>query len=266
MKHGVEISVRTNGCHIIHENLPGLAVGDHLHPEHHIFIPLYDEIRLDFSGEQWTVKPGTMAYLPPQMLHSFSSSARLEGERLICFIDTETWNSVSDLRCERALVPVNQLIKELLFHLLTKKDTPAAPYLASTFVASLQEQLRMIGKVEKVFDFDYLLGKTSDRRLASALRFIEKYFAEPITVEEVSRHAGLSSRNMSRLFARELNLSPKQIITHFRIKKAVEMLTVRQCSVTETAHRVGYNSLSQFISAFRAVTGRLPSDHSQLAR
>lgn len=264
MKQGVSISVRTNGCFIIHENLPGESVGNHCHPEHHIFIPLYDEIELGFDNEKWMIKPGMMAYLPPQIPHSFVSSAKLQGERLICFIDTQSWNSVSNFQCARALAPVNQLIKELLFYLLTKEDTEAAPYLTKTFIATLQEQLIVLGRMEKVFDFDYLLGKISDPRLATALRFIESHFAEPIKVEDISRSSGLGSRNLSRLFAKELGMSPKQIIMHLRIKKAVELLDTQQLSVTETAYQVGYNSLSQFIHAFRTVTGQLPSDHNKI--
>jgi len=35
--------------------------------------------------------------------------------------------------------------------------------------------------------------------------------------------------------------------------------------VTETAFAVGYQSLSQFISAFRQLTGQIPSEYARMA-
>jgi AraC-like DNA-binding protein len=54
-------------------------------------------------------------------------------------------------------------------------------------------------------------------------------------------------------------MTPKQAITFHRIEKAKELLQKNQ-SVTDVAYEVGYSSLSQFITTFRSLTGKLPSE------
>jgi AraC-like DNA-binding protein len=54
-------------------------------------------------------------------------------------------------------------------------------------------------------------------------------------------------------------MTPKQVVTFHRIEKAKELLLQKQ-SVTDVAYEVGYASISQFISTFRSLTGKLPSE------
>lgn len=64
----------------------------------------------------------------------------------------------------------------------------------------------------------------------------------------------------------ELGLTPKQILISIRIEKAQELLEKSNMPVTDVAYEVGYSSLSQFIAAFRAQTGQLPSEAARFGR
>ena len=55
-------------------------------------------------------------------------------------------------------------------------------------------------------------------------------------------------------------MTPKQVITLHRMERAKTLLSKRGQTVTDVAFEVGYSSVSQFITAFRKITGQLPSE------
>jgi AraC-like DNA-binding protein len=58
-------------------------------------------------------------------------------------------------------------------------------------------------------------------------------------------------------------MTPKQAVTLCRVREAQRLLKLGRATVTDVAFEVGYASVSQFITTFRRVTGRLPSESQQ---
>ena len=81
----------------------------------------------------------------------------------------------------------------------------------------------------------------------------------------VAQEAGLSLRNLSRLFLHQVGLSPKQALMHYRIAAARDLLLTGS-TVSEAALASGYESLAHFITMFRRLTGQLPSQVIHLGR
>ena len=81
----------------------------------------------------------------------------------------------------------------------------------------------------------------------------------------VAQESGLSVRNLGRLFLDQVGLSPKQVLTQYRITAARDLLLTGS-TVAEAAFATGYESLAQFITVFRRLTGQLPSQVVHLGR
>lgn len=64
---------------------------------------------------------------------------------------------------------------------------------------------------------------------------------------------------LTRLFANELQVNPKQVQNLLKIGMAKDLLLNSNMNVTQVAFEVGYNSLSAFIKNYRTITGELPS-------
>lgn len=79
---------------------------------------------------------------------------------------------------------------------------------------------------------------------------------------EIAKRSGLSVRSLNRLFLEQLSMTPKQVLSQYRVSKAKELL-LDGASVTDACFSVGYQSLTQFISIFRQLTGQLPSEFSR---
>ncbi len=231
----------------------------HLHHEHELFLPLQGEIRIDAGGKSLRAGPGKMIYLPDGTEHSFSSSSSSEGERLIFMLEAKTWKANDGGTFQPSVVSASQLCKELLFHLLLHPKTKAARSLIQTLVQTLSEMLDSTGS-QNIEGLAHLRGKSTDARLDKALSFIESNFSKSISSSQLSKAAGMSVRNQNRLFLTELGMTPKQVITLYRVEEAQTLLRNRRMSVTDTALEVGYSSVSQFITVFRNITGKLPSE------
>ncbi|MBI5017812.1 MAG: helix-turn-helix transcriptional regulator [Deltaproteobacteria bacterium] len=149
------------------------------------------------------------------------------------------------------------MLREMLFFLLLHPMTEAAPALVNTFVRVLGEQL---AEARSFPCMDHLEGQAKDARLRAAVRFMREHLGEHVSMEDVARASALSVRSLTRRFAAEFGLSPKEVLTKNRIAVARELMAARKLSVTEAAAAVGYSSLSQFIKTFRETTGRLPSE------
>jgi len=78
-------------------------------------------------------------------------------------------------------------------------------------------------------------------------------------MQSVAQEAGLSLRNLNRLFLEQVGLAPKQALTQYRVAAAKHRL-LKGSTVTDAALASGYKSLAQFITVFRRLTGQLPSE------
>ncbi|QCO18770.1 AraC family transcriptional regulator (plasmid) [Azospirillum brasilense] len=97
--------------------------------------------------------------------------------------------------------------------------------------------------------------------LRKALVFLGERFADPITLDELSRQAHVSPSHLSYLFRTELHTSFKGLLGRIRIHKARELLAAeRRLPITEVAMSVGYGDLSHFEKSFRRLVGESPRE------
>ncbi len=253
-----DISASFPGIFIVHQNIPGNEVAEHQHKEHEFFIPLQGEINIQTDATQFKAGPGKMIYLPPGTTHSFRSSSSTQGERLILIVNAKAWKAYKGVKMGPAVLSASQLCKEILFHLLIHPKTKASKALIATLIQTLSEMLEGSGLSIDGDPF-HLARKSGDTRIQMAIEVIEKNFTTSLITEKIARSSGMSLRNFNRLFLAEIGLSPKQLITHFRIEQAKQLLKNGKHTVTDVSLEVCYNSVSQFITTFRKHTGQLPS-------
>ncbi|WP_440712226.1 AraC family transcriptional regulator [Gordonia sp. FQ] len=99
------------------------------------------------------------------------------------------------------------------------------------------------------------------RALARALEYCEERIAEPIGVDDLAAHAGVSRRSLQRMFAEELAVSPAGYLQRLRLRRVRADLLDGDpaATVTDVALRWGFAHLSRFAAAYREQYGELPS-------
>lgn len=95
-------------------------------------------------------------------------------------------------------------------------------------------------------------------RLAQVIARMEDNLEEPISPAQLASDAGMSTRQLERLFRRYLNRSPKRYYMETRLSRARNLLMQTQMSMIEVALASGFSSPSHFSKCYRARYGSTP--------
>jgi len=96
-------------------------------------------------------------------------------------------------------------------------------------------------------------------QLRRARDHADRYFAEPLDLEELASVAALSKYHFHRLFSATYGRTPATHLTERRIERAQDLLRSTNLSITEVCFAVGYSSLGSFSSRFTQMVGESPS-------
>lgn len=247
------------GMVAIHQKIPGHEVGRHKHDEHEFFLPLQGEISITYEEKTVKAGPGRMLYVPPNLDHSFVSSAQGSGERVIWLMKDRIWKKHVAGRFSPCAFPINSLAKEIVFYLLIHQEAKGTQYFISALIESLVDSLEAAQLKKQRLSSEHVSGRVTDQRIVRAMELIDSEFAT-LSLTEVAKKSGLSLRNFNRLFLKETGIGPKNYLILRRVEKAKGLLRETKMTVTDIALEVGYNSLSKFIATFKRIEGVLPSD------
>lgn len=94
-----------------------------------------------------------------------------------------------------------------------------------------------------------------------ARQHILSHLTEPLTLEDIARHAGVSPFHFCKIFKRSTGLTFTEFVNRARVEQAKRLLLKPQRRITEVAYDVGFQSLSQFNRSFRRVTDESPTQY-----
>jgi AraC-like DNA-binding protein len=95
--------------------------------------------------------------------------------------------------------------------------------------------------------------------LWAARRIIDERFAEPLTVDQLARAAGLSRYHFIRSFRRAFGCTPGRYLRERRLTRARQLLASSDLPVTDVCFAVGFESLGSFCTLFRRSEGETPA-------
>lgn len=98
-------------------------------------------------------------------------------------------------------------------------------------------------------------------QLKQVLEVIENSYANPITLEQLSKAAGMSPKYFCRFFQEMTHKSPFDYLNYYRIERACYQLQNTDTSITEIAYNCGFNDLSYFIKTFKKYKGTTPAKY-----
>jgi transcriptional regulator GlxA family with amidase domain len=100
---------------------------------------------------------------------------------------------------------------------------------------------------------------TSNKTVLDAVSAMEANVAEPLPLAALARIAGVTPRQLNRLFAEHVGQSTIGYYTQVRLDTARRLLRNSSLSVTEVAMATGFATPAHFATRFRQAFGRPPS-------
>lgn len=97
--------------------------------------------------------------------------------------------------------------------------------------------------------------------LDAAVLFIEKYYYNDITLNDVAHIANMSEGYFCRTFKKIYGVNFSNYILNLRLQKARELLLESNLSVSEISEKVGFNNLAYFSRSFKEKYSDAPSHY-----
>jgi AraC-like DNA-binding protein len=99
------------------------------------------------------------------------------------------------------------------------------------------------------------------RHLLRAKDLADTRYAEPLTVADLARTAGLSPAHFSREFAAAFGEPPHRYLLTRRLERAAALLRTTDWSISDVCFAVGLSSVGSFTTSFGRIVGRTPAEY-----
>jgi transcriptional regulator GlxA family with amidase domain len=89
---------------------------------------------------------------------------------------------------------------------------------------------------------------------------IESRMGKNVTADAIAAEAGVSQRQLTRLFQDRFAMTPKQFVIETRLRHALWLLENTGHSITTIANETGFADGAHFTTSFKARYGKTPTD------
>ena len=113
-----------------------------------------------------------------------------------------------------------------------------------------------------MFGTDALPAHTS-ALVKRATAYLHENFSRALTRWEIAEAVGVSEDYLSRVFNRELGISPWEYLNRFRVLQAKTLLSQTDESIQSIARKVGFNDQSYFSRVFHKINGVSPQAYRE---
>ena len=246
---------------------------EHAHPEITVEVS-YEDTSLLASWQTATgrqvsrlIRDGHVSVIPGGQPHG--GEWRREADHLILYLDPGfVSGAVRDLLGEDPVEFVENYTAEdpfiggLASALRAELATESGPQrlylesLANVLAAHLVRNYSAKGGLEYTSVETVGLSKS---RLAAVADYVGDNLARDLTLSELAGVACMSPYHFSRLFKRSTGLSPHQYVIHQRVRRARELLSRTELSVTEVSMAVGFAHQSHLAQHTRRLLGVPPT-------
>lgn len=252
----------------------GTAFPEHWHSAMEIIVGVNEHYDCVAEGEKYVICAGDIMIIPGGILHSLTPANDCNG--FVYFLSLDFLEKIRSASC---------VMTSLRHPIFLSKDSNPSLHLAAS---ALLEQMRnayfsdnemrellvdsyLLALIERLLNHNLNTPEASHLRIdkqqeykeifARVAQYIDKNYAEPLTIEQVASNFGISKYYFSRLFAKYLHCTFNEFLALRRLKAAENMLITPDMSITDIAYSCGFGSNSSFSRMFHEHRGCSPSEY-----
>ncbi len=147
---------------------------------------------------------------------------------------------------------------DLMLHLISQRH---GDVLATSVADQMVYNAVRSGTAQQRVSLQSRAGARSEK-LAEALALMKSDLDEMTSPTEIAEKIGISTRQLERLFGKNLHTSPKRYLLDLKLERARHLLVQTEMSVTDIALACGFTSSSHFARVYRSRFGINPSQQT----
>ena len=237
-------------------------------------------ISLDTAWE-----PVLLAQLKPLVGRKVAIGAICTGSYLLARIGqldghrcTVHWENISDMREEFPQLIISSELFELDGDRYTCSGGTAPMDMMLTLIGR-QHGAELAAAISEQFIYERIRGPndrqriplqhrfgSSQPKLIEAVELMESNIEEPMGLDELAGHVGISRRQLERIFRKRLDCAPTRYYLELRLRRARELLLKTPRPVVDIAFSCGFVSPPHFSKCYRAFFSISPRDERRLPR
>lgn len=234
----------------------------HFHKNFELIYVKEGNLRLTVNGRCRTVSEGSFALILSNQIHSFDSENRYVIWVAV-FAEQFVPNFAAHIEKyegDDSIFECSESVRKLITDNMINADTEPDLFMKKAcFYAVCHEYLKHVTLCEKKGRNDELVSRILD--------YISKYFAEDISLADVSSKFGYEYHYLSRLLNKTYNINFSDLVNQYRTDKAIRLLTESDVngggpiSMSDIAMESGFKSIRNFNYVFKRVTGVSPGEY-----
>jgi AraC-like DNA-binding protein len=224
---------------------------------------------MSIGKEEFVLEEGDFAVVFPNVLHSYQENAGRHCRAILalCKLDTagEYRQIIARKQPKFPVIRSTELHPDIVYvmkSLLLLEQGRNNQIEYENEVASAYVQLVFARYLRQVVLRNNNELQTPDMMI-SLLSYLGERYLEPISLDDVASHLGVSKFCASRAFGRKIGISFSKYINTLRIDYSEKLLRGTEDSITTIAFGSGYESVRTFNREFKNIVGMTPREYRE---
>lgn len=215
------------------------------------------------SGKEYVLKQNCLSIMNPNEVHACNASSEVLNEYYIMHLDYNWCTSIQKLINDEvttfANIPMHIFEDETFY----KEYISLCDYLYSDEPIDDKEDALITFFMKFFAQFlDESCEKVVDEKFEAMVAYLEKYYQENISLEQLSQTFDLNEFYIIRLFKSQMNLTPRAYLLNVKINKSKELLQ-QGLSIVDTALECGFFDQSHFHKNFLKIVATTPKEYQR---
>lgn len=211
----------------------GWSMGSHVHADYdELIFVVSGKLHVKLGSESVAGLPGQTLHYPAGVVHEEISEGRIET----IFVGWQTRGETLPSVATDALGRVESAMRWIL-----SAEPMVRQCLLFSVLKELRSEVTVAGPAQK------------------AIAYMESHLAEPLSLESLADHVGMSRFHFAHEFTREVGVSPMRYLCEQRVRTAQALIARSNVPLRSIAESVGLNNEFNMSRVFRRVCHQPPS-------
>ncbi|MGL5414237.1 MAG: AraC family transcriptional regulator [Clostridium sp.] len=245
----------------------------HWHTHHELIRILEGEFSLTLNDEIFLAKQGDIVFLHDGVIHGGTPNNCIY-ECIVFDINLLLKNNPVSTKLLQDFIKQNKQVHTLISGYNSTLDLFLITLFESIKIKNEGYELLVHGllysilglilqnKLYSIADTNLHRSAESLNQLKKALTLLENHYYEPLTLEDLSKSAGMTPKYFCKFFHKMTNKTPIEYLNYYRIQMACEMLLTSSLSITDISLDCGFNDTSYFIKTFKKFKKLTPKKYA----